>query len=731
MAQSFLEAVNERVVFYDGAFGTYIQALDLHADDFGGAELEGCNEHLVLTRPDVIAGMHDAFFAIGVDVVETATFGAFATVLAEYDIAAKAYELNRRAAEIAREVAAGHSGGGHQRYVAGSMGPGTKLPSLGHISFADLRDVYEEQARGLLDGGVDLLLIETCYDLLQAKAAMIGGRRAMAATGRTVPIQTQVTIETTGRMLLGSEIGAAVTSLLALKPDILGLNCATGPREMSEHVRYLAQACPVPISVLPNAGLPSILDGHTHYDLTPEDLAEHHARFITEHGVRVVGGCCGTTPAHIAAVIEACRDLEPARRSPVLEPSVASIYSPVPVHQDASFLIIGERTNANGSKAFRDAMLAADWDTCVKMAGDQIREGAHVLDVCVDYVGRDGAADMDEVARRFATQASVPLVLDSTEPPVIEAALQHIGGRAILNSANLEDGELPGSRMDRVFSLAREYGAAVICLLIDERGQARDVEWKMEVAHRIHQIATERYGLSASDLIFDTLTFPLSTGDDDLRRDAMETMEAIKRIKAEIPGAFTVLGLSNVSFGLSPAARHALNSVFLHECAEAGLDSAIVHAGKIVPLNRIPDEQREVCLDLIYDRRRAASAADGTAAYDPLQRLLEVFADVKTLAADKPDRSGLPVDERLRLRIIDGDRDGLSADLDEAMASGIAPLSIVNDVLLEGMKVVGELFGSGQMQLPFVLQSAETMKASVAYLEPHMDRVGGSSAKGR
>src|SRR5215213_2101490 len=723
MAQSFLDAVAERVVFYDGAFGTYIQSLDLHADDFGGPDLEGCNEHLVLTRPDVIAGMHDAFFEVGVDVVETATFGSFATVLAEYDIADKSYELNRRAAEIAREVAAAHSAGGHQRYVAGSMGPGTKLPSLGHIRFADLRDVYEEQARGLLDGGVDLLLVETCYDLLQAKAAIAACRRAMAASGRLVPIQVQVTIETTGRMLVGSEIGAAVTSLIALKPDILGLNCATGPREMTEHVRYLAQACPVPISVLPNAGLPSILDGHTHYDLTPEDLAEHHARFITEHGVRVVGGCCGTTPKHIAAVIEACRGLEPAARTAAVEPSVASIYSPVPIHQDTSFLIIGERTNANGSRAFRDAMLAADWDTCVKMASDQIREGAHVLDVCVDYVGRDGTADMDEIARRFATQASVPLVLDSTEPPVIEAALQHIGGRAIRNSANVEDGELPGSRMDRVFSLARDYGAAVICLLIDERGQARDVEWKMEVAHRIHQIATERYGLEASDLIFDALTFPLSTGDDDLRRDGLATIEAIRRIKAEIPGAHTVLGVSNVSFGLSPAARHVLNSVFLHECVEAGLDAAIVHAARIMPLNKIPAEQLEVCLDLIYDRRRPD--------YDPLTTLLDVFADVQSVKAVKEDRSGWPVDRRLRERIVDGDRDGLTVDLDEAMGAGWAALDIVNDVLLDGMREVGELFGSGQMQLPFVLQSAETMKAAVAHLEPLMERVEGQTSKGR
>jgi 5-methyltetrahydrofolate--homocysteine methyltransferase len=720
---SLLEVVAERVVFFDGAFGTYIQALDLEADDFGGPELEGCNEHLVLTRPDVIAGMHDAFFRVGVDVVETATFGAFATVLNEYDIAAKSYELNRRAAEIARGVAADHSAGGHQRFVAGSMGPGTKLPSLGHIAFGELRDAYEEQARGLLDGGVDLLLVETSYDLLQAKAALAGCKRAMAATGRAVPLQAQVTIETTGRMLVGSEIGAAVTSLMAMRPDVLGLNCATGPREMTEHIRYLAENSPVPISVLPNAGLPSVVDGRTHYDLTPADLAEHHARFIREHGVRVVGGCCGTTPEHIVAVIDACRDLEPARRSPRFEPAVSSLYSSVPIVQDNSFLIVGERTNANGSKAFRESMLASDWDTCVRMAGDQIREGAHVLDVCVDYVGRDGAVDMDEIAGRFATQASVPLVIDSTEPQVMEAALRHIGGRAILNSANLEDGELPGSRMDRVFSLARDYGAAVICLLIDERGQARDVEWKLEVAHRLHQIASERYGLSASDLIFDALTFPLSTGDDDLRRDALHTMEAIRRIKAEIPGAFTVLGVSNVSFGLSPAARHVLNSVFLHECVDAGLDAAIVHAARIMPLNRIPEDQRDVALDLVHDRRRPG--------YDPLARLLEVFADVQHTVAEKEDRTGWPVEERLKARIVDGDRDGLVGDLDVALHGGWKPLDLVNDVLLDGMRVVGDLFGSGQMQLPFVLQSAETMKMAVAHLEPLMERVEGQTSKGR
>jgi 5-methyltetrahydrofolate--homocysteine methyltransferase len=560
-------------------------------------------------------------------------------------------------------------------------------------------------------------------DLLQIKAAMIACRRAMVAEGRQVPIQVQVTMETTGRMLVGSEIGAALTAIGAMRPDVFGINCATGPAEMQEHLRYLSQYATMPISVLPNAGLPSVVDGRTHYDLTPDKLAEFHRHHVTDLGVGVVGGCCGTTPAHLKAVVDAVRGLEAPRRSAIIEPSVSSIYSSVPVKQDNSFLIIGERTNTNGSKAFREAMIAGDWDNCTKMATEQIREGAHVLDVCVDYVGRDGVVDMDEIASRFGTQASVPLVLDSTEPQVMEAGLMHIGGRSILNSANLEDGEEPGSRLDRVFSLAREYGCAVVCLLIDEKGQARDVEWKLEIAHRLHRIAVDRYGLSASDLIFDALTFPLSTGDDDLRLDAKHTIDAIRRIKTEIPGCFTTLGVSNVSFGLKPAARHALNSVFLHECVTAGLDSAIVHAGKIVPLARMPEEHKQICLDLIYDRRSGD--------YDPLKKLLEVFADVTTVATVREDRSGWTVEQLLKQRIIDGDREGLTDELDAAMASGLAPLTIVNDILLDGMKVVGELFGSGQMQLPFVLQSAETMKTAVAHLEPHMEKVGDSSSKGK
>ncbi|HEY8060919.1 MAG TPA: homocysteine S-methyltransferase family protein, partial [Acidimicrobiales bacterium] len=599
----FLDLVDERVVIYDGATGTFLQGLDLTADDFGGPELEGCNEFLVVTRPDAIRAFHAAYLEVGCDVVETNTFGAFAIPLAEYDLADRTHELNVTAARLAREVVADFATPDHPRFVAGSVGPGTKMPSLGHISFAELRNAYQVQMDGLLEGGVDLLVIETQYDLLGLKAAMIAARRAMAAQGREVPLQVQVTIELTGRMLPGTEIGGALAAIDPLRPDVIGLNCATGPTEMGEHLRHLSQHARMPISCLPNAGLPQVIDGKMAYDLTPDQLAEHHRRFITELGVQVVGGCCGTGPEHIRRVVEVCRDLTPAARTPVHEPGATSIYSHVPFDQDTSFLIIGERTNANGSKKFRDAMLESDWDTCTLMGREQLSEGAHVLDLCVDYVGRDGTLDMDELASRFGTQVAAPLVLDSTEPQVMEAGLQHIGGRSLLNSANLEDGEAPGSRMDRVFTLCKEYGAAAICLLIDEEGQARDVEWKLRVAHRIHDIAIERYGLEPSDLVFDALTFPLSTGDEDLRKDGVATMEAIRRIKAELPGVHTTLGVSNVSFGLKPAARHVLNSVFLHECVEAGLDSAIVHAARIMPLNRIPDEQRQVALDLVYDRR--------------------------------------------------------------------------------------------------------------------------------
>ena len=734
---SYLEAVNDRVLVFDGAAGTWLQLHDLQIEDYGSAELEGCPEILNETRPELIRQMHTEYLDAGADIIETNTFGGMRATLHEYGLAERTEEINEMAARIARQAADDYSTPDKPRFVAGSIGPGTRFASLGHVRYEELREQIGEQARGLIRGGVDVLLLETQFDLLGIKAGMNGCREAMRDVGREVAIQVQVTIELTGRMLPGTEIGAALVALDAMRPDVIGINCATGPEEMSEHIRHLSQHSRIPISVLPNAGLPSVVDGEMHYDLTAEQFVEHQTRFITDFGITIVGGCCGTTPEYIRQLAEAVKELHPAPREPAFEHGVASIYSAVTLGGDedggaSNLLMIGERTNANGSKKFRDAMLDADWDTCVAMAKEQVKEGSAIIDVCVDYVGRDGASDMDEVAQRFATQSSVPLVLDSTEPEVLEAGLRWLGGRAILNSANLEDSDTEGSRADRVFKLAKEYGAAVICLLIDEEGQARDVEWKMRVAHRIHDLAVGRYGLEPQDLIFDALTFPLSTGDDDLRRDAIATIEAIRRIKSELPGVSTTLGLSNVSFGLKPAARHVLNSVFLHECQLAGLDSAIVHAAKIVPLNRIPQEQRDVCLDLIWDRRGTEGVlSEGDEKYDPLMKLLEIFADVQTAAVVVEDRTDWTIDHRLSQRIIDGDRDGLVPDLEVALAEGYTPLAIINDVLLAGMKVVGELFASGEMQLPFVLQSAETMKTAVAFLEPMMERAEGETGKGR
>ncbi len=712
---SYLDAVAERVVIFDGAMGTNLQLAGLTADDFGGPDLEGCNELLVVTRPDVVEQVHRSFFAVGCDVVETDTFGAFAPVLAEYGQQDRVRELNLAAVAAARRAAEEYATPDKPRWVAGSIGPGTKFPTLGQSRYAELRDAYEEQADALIEGGADLFLIETVFDLLQAKAAINGVRRAMRRAGVRLPIQTQVTIELTGTMLPGTEIGAALTALAAMDVDVIGLNCATGPSEMFEPLRHLAGHAAMPISALPNAGLPSVVDGAMHYDLGPADLAEYHRQFVSELGVSVIGGCCGTTPDHLAAVVEACAGLTPARRTPAPEVGAASIYTSVPFAQDGSFLVVGERTNANGSKKFREAMLAGDWDTCVAMAKEQVREGSHLIDVCVDYTGADGVADMEEIASRFATQSTVPLMVDSTEAPVIEAALSWLGGRAVINSVNLEEGDDEGTRLDSFLTLAKEFGAAVVCTCIDTEGQARTAEWKLRAARAIHDVATERYGLRPEDLLFDPLALPLSTGMEESRRDGIETIEGIRRIKAELPGVSTVLGLSNISFGLNPAARQVLNSVYLHECMEAGLDGAIVHASKILPLAKIDERAREVCLDLIYDRRR-----DG---YDPLTELLALFEGVSASSVSAgEDRSGWTVEQRLEHRIIDGDRNGLEDELDEALAGGIAPLAIINDVLLSGMKTVGDRFASGEMQLPFVLGSAETMKTAVAHLEPHMEK---------
>jgi 5-methyltetrahydrofolate--homocysteine methyltransferase len=717
MDRDFLAALRERVLVFDGAMGTMLQAANLTLDDYQGNE--GCSEILCISRPDIVQGVHTAYLEAGADVVETNSFGASAIVLGEYDMADRVVELNRAAARLAREVAGDFSADGRPRWVAGSMGPGTKLPTLGHTTFAVLRDTYTDQALGLLEGGADMLIVETCQDLLQLKGAVAGAFAGMRRSGRQVPLLVQVTVETTGQMLLGSDIAAALTAIEPLGADVIGMNCATGPAEMGEHLRYLSQHARTLLSCQPNAGLPELRDGRPYYPLTPSQLAQAHDRFTAEFGVNIVGGCCGTTPEHIRELVEAVGGRQPAHRRPTHEPAVASLYQAVPLDQDITYLTVGERCNANGSRKFRDLMLAGDLDGLVGIAKEQIREGAHVLDVCVDYVGRDGVPDMEALVQRLAQQSTAPIMVDSTQADVIETALEHLGGRAIINSVNLEDGE---ARMAAVCPLARQFGAAVVALLIDEEGQARDVEWKLRIAHRIHDLATRKYGLQAEDLLFDALTFPLGSGQEDLRRDAIATLEAIRRIKAELPGVRTILGLSNVSFGLSPAARQVLNSVFLHEAREAGLDAAIVSPAKILPMHRIEEEPRQVALDLVYDRRREG--------YDPLQRFMALFEGKEaTRAASAEDLAALPVDQRLKRRIIDGVREGLDADLEEAMRTR-PPLAIINEVLLDGMKTVGELFGAGEMQLPFVLQSAEVMKAAVALLEPHMERAD-QGGKGR
>ena len=689
-------ALAERLVIADGAMGSMLQGCPTTLDDFAGHE--GCNEILNVTRPDIVRAIHDGYLEAGVDCITTNTFGANLGNLGEYGIAERIEELAEAGARLARQAADDWPGRDRAVWVLGSIGPGTKLPTLGHVTFAELRDTYQANAAGLLRGGADALIVETCQDLLQAKAAIIGARRAIAAataqSGADIMLIAQVTIETTGAMLLGSEIGAALTALEPLGIDLIGLNCATGPAEMSEHLRYLAAHSPVPLSCMPNAGLPELTSDGAYYPVTPAELADAHEAFAREFGLALAGGCCGTTPEHMAEVVRRLRDRPLTAREPRLEPGVASLYQHVPFRQDTAFLAIGERTNANGSKAFREAMVAERYDDCVEIARAQTRDGAHLLDVCVDYVGRDGASDMRQVAGRLATAATLPLVLDSTEPEVIRAGLELLGGRAVVNSVNYEDGDGPGSRIARVMPLVREHGAAVIALTIDEQGQARTAEWKLAVATRLIEDLTGHWGMRRSDIIVDCLTFPIATGQEETRRDAIETIDAIRELKRRYPEVQTTLGVSNVSFGLNPAARAVLNSVFLAECTAAGLDSAIVHASRIMPISRIPEDQLQAALDLVYDRRREG--------YDPLARLLELFEGVDA-AAVKASRAaelaGLPLWERLKRRIIDGEKIGLEADLDEAPGQRPA-LEIVNDVLLDGMKTVGELFGSGQMQLP-------------------------------
>ncbi|WP_404772964.1 homocysteine S-methyltransferase family protein [Agromyces mediolanus] len=731
--------------------GTMLQQHELSLEvDFAGHE--GCNEILNATRPDVIGAIHDDYLAVGIDAVETNTFGANWSNLSDYGIDDRIAELAESGARIARErVEAAERADGRLRWVLGSMGPGTKLPSLGHTTYEHLKQTFALQAEGLIDGGADAFLIETSQDLLQTKAAVNGCKQAIVGRGIRLPILVEVTVETTGTMLMGSEIGAALTALEPLGVDAIGLNCATGPAEMSEHLRHLSKHSPVPVACMPNAGLPVLGADGAHYPLTPAELATAHEQFVREFGLALVGGCCGTTPEHLAAVVERLRPggsagadapagtnaeagadapagtVGEASRRPRIEPGVASLYQHVPFDQDAAYLAIGERTNANGSKAFREAMLEGRWDDCVEIAKQQTRVGAHLLDVCVDYVGRDGVADIREVVSRLASASTLPLVVDSTEPAVIAAGLELIGGRPVVNSVNYEDGDGPGSRFGRIMPLVKEHGAAVVALTIDEQGQARTADEKVRIATRLVEELTGEWGLREHDIVLDALTFPIATGQEETRRDAIETIEAIRRLHAAYPGLHFTLGVSNVSFGLNPAARSVLNSVFLHEAVEAGLDSGIIDAAKIVPLASLSEEQRKVALDLVWDRREYD--ADGRTTYDPLAVMLDLFAGVDTAALRDQraaELAALPVGERLERRIIDGESKGLEADLDLARAGGLSALQIINDHLLEGMKVVGERFGSGEMQLPFVLQSAETMKAAVALLEPHMEKTEAS-----
>ncbi|MEM1366657.1 MAG: methionine synthase [Cyanobacteria bacterium P01_H01_bin.15] len=716
-----LQSPERPVVVFDGAMGTSIQAQNLTAEDFGGAAYEGCNEYLVVTKPDAIITVHREFLAAGADVIETDTFGGTHLVLAEYDLGERAYEINKTAAELAKSVATEFSTPEKPRFVAGSMGPGTKLPTLGHIEFDTLRDAYIEQAQGLFDGGVDLFIIETCQDVLQIKAALNAVQMVFEKTGERLPVMVSITMEVMGTMLVGTDIGAALAILEPYPIDILGLNCATGPDKMKEHIKYLSEHSSFILSCIPNAGLPENIGGQAHYRLTPIELQMALMHFVEDLGVQVVGGCCGTRPDHIHALAEVTKTLTPKVREPHYDPSAASIYTTQPYEQDNSFLIVGERLNASGSKKCRTLLNEEDWDGLIALARNQVKEGAHVLDVNVDYVGRDGVRDMKELASRLVNNVTLPLMLDSTEWQKMESGLKVAGGKCILNSTNYEDGE---ERFFQVLNLAKRYGAGIVIGTIDEDGMGRTAAKKFEIAKRAYEAAIA-YGIPAHEIFFDPLALPISTGIEEDRENGKATVESIRQMRAELPGCHILLGISNISFGLNPAARQVLNSMFLHECIQVGLDSAIVSPNKILPLAKIDSEHQIVCLDLIYDRRKY----DGeVCTYDPLTTLTTLF-EGKTTKHDRTADLKLPLEERLKRHIIDGERIGLEELLNQALAQ-YPPLDIINIYLLDGMKTVGELFGSGQMQLPFVLQSAQTMKAAVAHLEPHMEKEEDDSGKG-
>ncbi|MGH6946343.1 MAG: methionine synthase [Kiloniellales bacterium] len=713
-----IESLRERVLLADGAMGTQVQARNLDTErDFLGCE--NCTEILNKSRPDLVREIHTAYLEAGSDLVETNSFGGSPVTLAEFGLEAEAFEINKRAAELAHEAIEAFKGDGRERFVLGAVGPGTKLPSLGQLDYLRLEAALTIQCDGLIAGGADAILIETCQDPLQSKAAVNGAKAAIQKAGGDQPILVQVTVETTGTLLVGTDIAGAATIVRALDVPIIGLNCATGPQEMAEHVKWLAENWDGPISIQPNAGLPELVDGHTCYPLGPQEFATWLERFVEVHGVNLIGGCCGTDERHIKALDAMLRKRAgdrrrpaPVERSSLWVASLASLYGQVPLRQERAYLSIGERCNANGSKRFRDLQAAGDWEGCVALGREQVEEGSHALDVCTAFVGREEAVEMDAVVSRLRGAVSAPLVIDSTELPVLEQALALYGGKAVINSINFEDGEGPAEKR---LALARRFGTAVVALTIDEQGMAKTVERKVAVAARLRDFACGRFGLPQSDLLIDPLTFTICTGNEDDRKLGLATLDAIEQIAQRLPDVQIILGLSNISFGVNPAARQLLNSVFLDHALKRGMTGAILHVSKILPLHKIDPEEVKVAENLIYDRRRPG--------YDPLERLLELYADRKAEGAAAKKRPE-NVEERLAQRIVDGDRQGLEEDLDLAMAAH-PPLEIINKFLLDGMKVVGELFGAGKMQLPFVLRSAECMKTAVAYLEPHMERVEG------
>ncbi|MBO8241950.1 methionine synthase [Prochlorococcus marinus XMU1410] len=731
--RTYLNRDEKPLIIFDGGTGTSFQNLNLTADDFGGKELEGCNENLVLSSPEVVEKVHNSFLEAGCHVIETNTFGASSIVLDEYDIADKAYEINKNAAFIAKKAADKYSSVDKPRFVAGSIGPTTKLPTLGHIDFDELKQSYKEQIYGLIDGGVDLLLIETCQDVLQIKSALLASKEILESKNIDIPLMVSITMETTGTMLVGSDIASALTILEPFNIDILGLNCATGPEQMKEHIKYLSENSPFAISCIPNAGLPENIGGVAHYRLKPIELKMQLMNFIYDFNVQLIGGCCGTTPEHIkylSSIIDEIIDNERTnnngkKNSSGFIPSASSIYNSVPYKQDNSILIVGERLNASGSKKVRELLNNDDWDGLVAIAKQQQKENAHVLDVNVDYVGRDGVKDMKEITSRLVTNINLPLMIDSTDADKMESGLKSAGGKCIINSTNYEDGN---ERFDQVLNLALGYGSGLVVGTIDEDGMARNSEKKYKIVKRAIN-RTRECGLSDYELFFDPLALPISTGIEEDRLNAKETISAILKIRENFPDIHIILGISNISFGLSPLSRINLNSIFLDECIKAGLDSAIIAPNKILPLSKISEETKKLCLDLIYDKRKFE---DDICIYDPLVELTKAFQDlsIQDFKKASSENKNLTLEESLKNHIIDGEKIGLEDQLNKALKK-YKPLEIINTFLLDGMKVVGDLFGSGQMQLPFVLQSAETMKFAVSILEPYMETVDENISNGK